>query len=363
MGFAKERHEPFLLRTRLLKETKYVYFLLLIGYSLWIITHYKAGIFDKALQDPFFWISAPLYLYVFWALRKIVEMFRHLLTQYPKTSEIGTIFTNTVENFVFSTRMRLLEFIVPALVLLLLIIYFYSKGALGTLYGIYSPPWSIVGHISWFIFYIVILGSIFCSLILIIFSIVKGIKKLEEEKTNIVKRMLQTDKFSLKTLKQKLKPISDFVSTVATYISIYVILWNVGIFYVNLEIIKEFGLDYYFLGGFGILFVIIVFLTSQYSLYQVMREAKWQILTHYSEIYDEKVEEYFKCLNNGDNGKENIKQGLRRDLTTIRNIITDLENYSILPFEWSMFYKLLLLNSSSFIVPILEKSLRIVFKI
>ena len=358
-----EKYEPLILRTVLLKDIRYLYFLFLAGYSVWIITDYNAKVLDKMLQDPFFWISIPVYIYVFWALRKIVEKFKILLRLYPETSKRGGEFKRTIENFISSPQVRLFENATPVLFILLFIIYWHLMGLLGTAYDKYSPPWSIASQIAWLIFFGIILFPIFVSFIIVVTGVLKGIKKLEQQKLAIAESLLSEDKFSLIILKQELKPIIDFVSTIATYSGIYVIIWNVGVFYVNLKILQRIDYTTYFLGGFGILFVIIVLLASYHYFYQIMSETKEQLLTRHSMMYDEIAKKYFERLNDVNNNKETAKQNFRNDLEAVRNIIADLEKSSTIPFESGIIYRLLLLNSSSFIFPILEIGLRIIFKL
>ncbi len=347
-----EKYEPLILRTILLKDIRYLYFFLLAGYSGWIIISYKE--FDKLLQDPFFWINIPLYIWVFWALNTIVKKFRNLLELYPETSEISSAFKRTVESFIFSNQIGRFEIIFPTVFILFFIIQWYFTGQLGT------DVHSLAFQIGFLIVWGVITMPIFVSLILIIIGVLKGIKNLEERKSIIAEGLLLEDKFSLIHSKQELKPIVDFISTVATYSGIYVIIWNIGVFYVNIKIFHRIDYSTYILGGFGILFVIIVILISYNSLYQIMSEIKERLLVRHSKKYDEIAKKYFECLN-GNN--ESTKQSHRSDLTTVRNIITDLEKSSTNPFEPGIIYKLLLLNSSSFIIPILQIMLRIIFKI
>lgn len=357
---------PWIIKSKILKENKKYFFLIVILNSIaWILLGYKAGLINMIAKDAGLITSLIAAILLIFGTNKIIQNFIRLTNIDIYNGKINS--EKSKEFFAFKDlfkdekfdkyQQEILEsiynkkdkFLVLAGMFIIIIIALVNDiiytNNFGSMYYEHVYPWTIIGYIFpnliyWFIF----ISSLIFSLLWVLIRIIKGVEligttdNLKIVSLNI-KEKRKADTISFTKFKSNIKPISNLVYIISIIIITFSFIYTSTVVYFTLFLFSNLLLYL-----FSFIFVIAglaIFIYPQSKLHKFLNIIKKNMLLEYNQIHEDLKINYLNLINEHTKEALTQKEGLKNDMTVVKDIIGETEKLDTWPYNVTRIYKLI----------------------
>lgn len=342
---------PWILKSKILKENKKYFFLILIlNHIAWILLAYKAGLVNMIAKDPGLVTQLPATILLIFGSNMMIQKFTRLTNINICDGKINS--EKSEEFFAFKDifkdgkiekyQQEILEsicnkkeklFVLSGMftfIIVALVNDIIYTNNFGTMYYVYVYPWTIIGytiliHIYWFIF----ISSLLFSLFWVLLWIIKGVAligttdNLKIVSLNI-KEKIKTDTISFKKFKSDIQPISNLIYSISIIAIAFSFIYTISVVFLQNLLLSIFSLIFVIVG-------IAIFTYTQLRLHKLLNNVKKNMLIEYNQIHEDIKINYLRLLNKHTEEALTLKESLKNDLTVVKDIIDETEKLNTWP--------------------------------
>ncbi len=335
-----KKYIPLVLRSKILKENKKYFFIIVISYYiLWIILGIKANVGPQLKTDPRLYFHLPIIVYTFLAANLIIKRYIKIfnvdlygslniiteeseecrkIEKASEKKEKSNIQDEILKLICNEKEKLILGLGIFAFGTIIFVSDYFISGNSGTMYGRSMFPWTHLGYWMNYFYWTFFIIPLLLSLFWLIIGMLRGFKVI-------------WNNYELKSTSclLEIRPILDLIYLMSSLTIIFSFLYAL----INVYIVMIFPMySFYYIFVIAVVGAgLFVFIWPQLSLHNELENIKGAVLSKYYKLYEDKTDEYIDNINKNKESSE-IRENINKDILVIKDMIAKAEEFDTWPY-------------------------------